>query len=405
MDFEVSPSFNLTVRVQDAGGEFDTASVAVSLTNQNEAPTANDAFFAVGEDAAPGLSIGVVTGSDPDVGDTRSWSILSGNTNGAFFLNATTGELTVAGPSALDFETTSSYTLNVQAQDVGGLTDSAAVVVNVSNVDEAPTTTGLADVFVNEDSADVVVDLKTAFSDVETPSAALSYSIVGNSNSTLFSGTPIVGGNLTLKFAVDANGNAFVTVRAADPQGLFVTTAFNVVVAPVADAPTSTPDSYIVVGDQLTVPPSGGVLANDSDPDGDAISALLVSGPANGSLVLLSNGGFTYTPNDEFSGIDTFVYEPFDGTVTGPQRTVVLNVTRVLAPPPKRRLMLSRLLSMAQARVLSSSSRLTVLLHRQTSLQTTMPKKNWPVRIQLLNQPEIFSAVLRKDWNFATQPV
>lgn len=334
LDFEAIPAFNLTVRVQDAGGEFDTAAVAISLTNQNEAPTANDAVFAVGEDAAPGLSVGVMTGSDPDAGDTRSWSILSGNTNGAFSLNAATGELTVAGPSTLDFETTPNYTLNVQVQDAGGLTDSATVVVNVSNVDEAPTTTGLADVFVNEDSTDVVIDLTTAFSDVETPSAALSYSIIGNSNPTLLSGTPVVGGNLTLKFAANANGNAFVTVRATDPQGLFVTTAFNVVVAPVADAPTSAADSYVVLGDQLTVPPAGGVLANDVDPDGDAISALLVSGPANGSLVLLSNGGFTYTPNDEFSGVDTFVYEPFDGTATGQQRTVVLNVTRVIAPPP-----------------------------------------------------------------------
>ncbi|MFT5091581.1 MAG: VCBS repeat-containing protein, partial [Porticoccaceae bacterium] len=334
LDFETTPTFNVTLRVEDAVGAFDTAIVTVSLLNQNEAPTADDAVFAVGEDAAPGLSIGVVAASDPDAGDTRSWSILSGNTNGAFSLNSLTGELTVASPSTLDFETTPTYTLNVQAQDVGGLTDSATVVVNVSNVDEAPTTTGLADVFVNEDSADVAIDLKTAFSDVETPSAALSYSIVGNSNPTLFSETPIVGGNLTLKFAADANGNAFVTVRATDPQGLFVTTAFNVVVTPVADAPTSTADSYVVVGDQLTVPPAGGVLANDSDPDGDAISALLVSGPANGSLVLLSNGGFTYTPNDDFRGIDTFVYEPFDGAATGPQRTVVLNVTRAIAPPP-----------------------------------------------------------------------
>jgi len=333
-DFESNPSYSLTVQADDENGGVDTGLITVSLNDLNEAPTANNAAFGIAEDSASGASVGVVSGSDPDTGDTLTWSILSGNASGAFSLNSATGELTVASPSTLDFETTPTYTLNVQIQDAGGLTDSAVVVVNVSNVNEAPTTTGLADVFVNEDSADVVVDLKSAFSDVETPSAALSYSIVGNSNSTLFSGTPIVGGNLILKFAADANGNAFITVRATDPQGLFVTTAFNVVVAPVADAPTSTADSYVVVGDQLTVPSAGGVLANDSDPDGDAISALLVSGPANGSLVLLSNGGFTYTPNDNFSGIDTFVYEPFDGTATGPQRTVVLNVNRVIAPPP-----------------------------------------------------------------------
>lgn len=318
LDFETNPTFNLSVRVQDAGGAFDATSVDISLVDQNEAPTADNSVLSVDEDAASGTSIGVLAGSDPDAGDTRSWSILSGNTGGAFSLDASTGELSVASPSTLNFETTPTYTLNVQIQDAGGLTDSAVVVVNVSDVNEAPTTTGLADVAVNEDSANVVVNLKTAFSDVETPSAALSYSIVGNSNSALFSRTPIVGGNLILKFAPNANGNAIVAVRATDPQGAFVTTAFNVMVAPTADAPASTPDSYVVFGEQLTVPPAGGVLANDSDPDGDAISALLVSGPANGSLVLLSNGGFTYTPDAEFTGIDTFIYEPFDGTSTGP---------------------------------------------------------------------------------------
>jgi VCBS repeat-containing protein len=334
LDFESNPSYSLTVQGTDENGGVDTGVITVSLNDLNEAPTANDATIGIAENSASGTSVGFVSGSDPDTGDTLTWSILSGNTTGTFSLNSATGELIVANPSTLNFETTPIYTLNVQIQDAGGLTDPAVVVVNVSNVDEAPTTTGLADVFVNEDSADVVIDLKTAFSDVETPSAALSYSIVGNSNSALFGGTPIVGGNLTLNFAANANGNAIVIVRATDPQGLFVTTAFNVVVAPVADAPTSTPDSYVVFGDQLTVPPVGGVLANDFDPDGDTLSALLVSGPANGSLVLLSNGGFTYTPNDEFSGIDTFVYEPFDGTATGPQRTVVLNVNRVIAPPP-----------------------------------------------------------------------
>lgn len=334
LDFETAPTFNLAVQVQDASGASDTAAVTISLANQNEAPTATNAVFAVAEDATSGMSVGIITASDPDAGDTRIWSILSGNTGGAFSLNAATGELSVASPSTLDFETTPTYTLNVQIQDAGGLTDSAVVVVNVSNVNEAPTTTGLSDVAVNEDSADVIIDLKTAFSDAETLSGTLSYSIVGNSNSALFSKTPIIGGNLVLKFAPNANGNAIVAVRATDPQEASVTTAFNVVVAPVSDTPTSTADSYVIFGEQLTVPPVGGVLANDSDPDGDAISALLVSGPANGSLVLLSNGGFTYTPDAEFTGIDTFIYEPFDGTSTGPQRTVVLNVTKAIAPPP-----------------------------------------------------------------------
>lgn len=57
-----------------------------------------------------------------------------------------------------------------------------------------------------------------------------------------------------------------------------------------------------------------GVLTADSDPDGDPITAVLVSGPTNGTLTLNSNGSFTYTPNAGFHGKDSFTYNAFDGT-------------------------------------------------------------------------------------------
>jgi len=334
INFESSPSYSLIVRATDQNGGIDTGLLTISLNDLNETPTANDASFSIAENSVPGTSVGILSGSDPDAGDALTWSILSGNTSNTFLLNASTGELTVANSATLDFETLSAYSLNVQTRDAAGLTDSATIVVNLLNINETPTTTGLANVIVNEDSTDVVVNLTSAFNDVETPSTALTYSVVGNSNPALFSATRVIGGNLILQFAANANGNALIAVRATDPQGLFVTTALNVTVVPVADSPNSSADSYRVLGEQLIVPPGSGVLANDSDPDGDSLSALLVSGPANGSLVLLSNGGFTYTPDTEFTGIDTFVYQPFDGTSTGLSRTVVLNVTGTVAPPP-----------------------------------------------------------------------
>jgi len=51
------------------------------------------------------------------------------------------------------------------------------------------------------------------------------------------------------------------------------------------------------------------VLTNDSDPEGDALTAVLVSGPAQGVLELIPAGGFTYTPTNHFSGVETFSYQ------------------------------------------------------------------------------------------------
>ena len=51
---------------------------------------------------------------------------------------------------------------------------------------------------------------------------------------------------------------------------------------------------------QATLP--NGVLRNDSDANGDALTASLVQGPLHGTLALNADGTFTYTPNADFNG-------------------------------------------------------------------------------------------------------
>src|SRR5262249_6740267 len=60
-------------------------------------------------------------------------------------------------------------------------------------------------------------------------------------------------------------------------------------------------------------PVNGNVLTNDSDVDGDPLSAILVSGPSHGSLTLNADGSFTYTPDDDYNGADSFSYKANDG--------------------------------------------------------------------------------------------
>ena len=59
-----------------------------------------------------------------------------------------------------------------------------------------------------------------------------------------------------------------------------------------------------------------GVLGNDSDANNDPLTALLMSGPSNGQVTLFSDGSFTYTPNPDFSGTDSFTYKVSDGVAT-----------------------------------------------------------------------------------------
>ncbi|NBB94234.1 MAG: hypothetical protein GVY16_00645, partial [Planctomycetes bacterium] len=75
----------------------------------------------------------------------------------------------------------------------------------------------------------------------------------------------------------------------------------------VAEAPVAADDVYAGEMDAaITVDATAGVLGNDTDGNGDALTASLVSGPANGTLAFSADGSFNYTPNAEFVGTDVF---------------------------------------------------------------------------------------------------
>lgn len=97
-------------------------------------------------------------------------------------------------------------------------------------------------------------------------------------------------------------------------------------VASVDDPPTAVNDSYTVGGASITVTAANGVLKNDTDLDGDLLTAQLVSQPANGILTLNADGSFTYTPRATFVGVDTFTYRAVGNGVSSNLATVSLNV-------------------------------------------------------------------------------
>jgi VCBS repeat-containing protein len=91
--------------------------------------------------------------------------------------------------------------------------------------------------------------------------------------------------------------------------------------------PVAVDDSYETsAGTLLTVDAENGVLANDTDPNGDPLTASVVTTTANGVLTLNANGSFTYTPNDNFTGADTFTYVANDGTQNSNEATVTITV-------------------------------------------------------------------------------
>lgn len=92
-------------------------------------------------------------------------------------------------------------------------------------------------------------------------------------------------------------------------------------------APTATDDSYTFMANTVLLVAGPGVLANDTDEDGNSLTAVLATGPTKGSLSLKSNGGFTYIPAADYIGADSFTYRASDGATNSGLATVSLSVT------------------------------------------------------------------------------
>ena len=90
--------------------------------------------------------------------------------------------------------------------------------------------------------------------------------------------------------------------------------------------PWAEDDYYSVLHDQTLSDPAPGVLWNDFDPEGDPLTAQLVTAPQNGSVTLNPDGSFTYEPDPGFAGQDSFTYQAHDGTQESSPATVWIDV-------------------------------------------------------------------------------
>ena len=191
-----------------------------------------------------------------------------------------------------------SYTIS----DISGaVSNTATVTLSINPVNDAPTTSGIADVSVNEDAASTNIDLNAAFADSDNLDSELSYSILGNSNIGLFTATGIdnATGQLTLDYAADMNGAAQISIRASDPSGSFVDTLFSVNVAPVNDNPMLQANTGVLATGTEPATISGAELnVTDIDNLDSELLYTITELPAHGDLM---RNGVAMAVNDTFT--------------------------------------------------------------------------------------------------------
>ena len=209
--------------------------------------------------------------------------------------------LWVDGASQTGLSRLANSTLSIDYVRLGAVHNVASTMTGRFDIDEfvsrpkdrigaTPTTTGISDVAVQENAPNTVVQLFPVFADAETADAALALTVLSNTNAALFSTAAIdpATGAFTLDYATGLFGDAEITVRATDSDGLYVDSTFAVTVAENRfdvnnDGQTNAVDVQLVINDALGLPADADA---DIDKDGktNAVDVQLV---INGALGLV----------------------------------------------------------------------------------------------------------------------
>ncbi|MBP0003338.1 MAG: tandem-95 repeat protein [Cyanobacteria bacterium SBC] len=305
------PNFNgsdsFVYEVIDNQGGSATATVNLSINPVNDAPVAVDDSASTAENTAVTLD---VLSNDTDIdGDTLSVSSVGTPTNGTVALNP---DGTVTYTPNAGFSGTDNFTYEVSD---GNLTDTATVALAVNPVNDAPVA---ADDSFNGDE-DTNLNGNVLANDSDPDNDPLTASLLSDVSNGSLTFNP--DGSFTYTPNANFNGSDSFTYEVSDGS-LTDTATVALAVNPVNDAPVASNDSFTT---DENVAFSNNVLSNDSDPDGDSLTATLLSNPSQGNLTFNGNGSFTYTPNANYSGGDSFTYEVNDDN--GGNDTATVNIT------------------------------------------------------------------------------
>ncbi len=306
--------FSVTISVKDPSGESGSQSFQWSVSNR--APIATDDSFSAIEDTL--LTGDISAGdSDPD-GDTISFQVLTGPSHGTLILQA---DGTFTYSPTRNYHGSDSFLY--QVHDADGATSSATVSITVNSVNDLPTYDGKIMTQTSQDGETVNLDLSSHFADIEGP---LVFSATGLPPRLSMD----LAGRITgmIDSSASASGPYSVQVTAQDSNSATVTATFEWQVT--NPAPNAVGDSYATNEDN---PVSGNVGDNDTDADGDSLTFTLLTGPSNASLLFHRNGSFVYTPNSNYSGVDSFVYQVQDSDGATATATAVITVGDVNDPP------------------------------------------------------------------------
>ncbi|GEM_PF-996533 len=309
-DNETRNSYDIRLRATDPGALWYEKAFRISVIDVNENPTDIAlANMSVAENLHAGAVVGAVSGTDPDAGQnaTLTFSLPSGYGDNSLFQVVGSQLMT---RTVFDYETRSSYSIQLRATDTGGLSYDKAFTITVTNVNDNPTDIALANTLVAENlPIGAVVGAISGTDPDAGQSATLTFGLVpGYGDNSLFQ---VVGNQLMTKavFDYETRSSYSIRLRATDTGGLSYDKGFAITVTDVNDNPTNIALANMSVAENL---PAGAVVGAVSGTDPDAgqsatLTFALVPGYGDNSLFelvgnqLKTASRFDYEGNNSYS--------------------------------------------------------------------------------------------------------
>lgn len=320
--FAYAPSANqngtdtFTFKVNDGSVNSNTATVTVTIVAVNDTPIASDGSASTEQDTPVG---GQCLASDAD-GDTLTYILVSNGSLGSVSITGSTGGFVYTpnpGQAGID-----SFTFKVNDGTVDS--NEATITVDVGEVNHPPVASDGS----GSTLEDVVLSGTLLASDEDGP--GLFFSIVTNGTRGTASITNALTGAFTYTPAANANGSDSFTFKAYDGELYSNEATIFVTIAAVNDPPVALAAS--VETDEDTA--YDGVLAG-TDVEGDGLAYAVVSNGTKGTVVVTnaSTGAFTYMPNANANGNDSFTFKVNDGLADSSPTTVSITIAAVNDAP------------------------------------------------------------------------
>jgi len=297
----------------------DAARCTVNATDAP--PVAQNSALSFPQDTPQTLTLSAT----PSNGQTLSYSIVAQPAHGT--LSAPTGGTVVYTPNTLYF---GSDSFTWKANDGTNDSNVATYSLSITHVNHAPVAKDDA-YSVAEDGSLSTAKPGVLGNDTDLDSDPLSAQVVSNpSHGTL---TLSADGSFVYTPTPLFFGSDSFTYKAFDGQAVSNVATVSLTVTHVNHAPVAKDDAYTTSEDVPLSVQTGGVLFNDTDADGDPLTAKVAAQPLHGTLTLSANGTFLYTPASLFYGQDAFTYTASDGQGGSATATATISVAHVNHAP------------------------------------------------------------------------